>query len=1194
MQLLHGSGKTAVLVERIINKVINEKIDIDKILIVTFTNAAASEMRERILNAIYKKIDENPNDIHLQKQITLLNKANICTIHSFCLDVIRNYFYEIDTSANFQIADTAELELLKQEILDDLFEQKYIDKDKEFLKLIDVYATYRGDEPLKELVLKIYNQIQSNPFPKQWLEEKVELFNLESKLDDDFSKTIWGEILLNELEKEFIESRIKLEKVRNKLNLYPELDKFSTTISTDIIQIENIEKKIQSKSDNLWEDIYNLAENLKFEKWPIDKKVTIQYKEEAKQIRDKVKKSINQVIEKTLIYTSKEANIDINSMYSILVSLKNLVLEFEEKFSQSKKEKNKIDFHDIEHFALKILVNNNNGKIERTEIAKQIENKFVEIDIDEYQDSNLVQEYILKSISNGKNIFMVGDVKQSIYRFRQARPELFLEKYSKYNIVDNKDDIKNIENENINGRKVKLFKNFRSRKEVLDFTNIVFKNIMSKELGDIDYLEDEYLNLGADYPESVNNSDIPELHIIDLKQEENIEDEEDNNLENIIEKNVTEAQFVANKIEELIKNNFMIYDRKIGYRKVEYKDIVILLRTTSNIAPIYEKELINKNIPVFCDTSAEYLDSTEIQTILSLLKIIDNPLQDIPLITVLRSTIGNFTDNELVEIRLKDNSNYFYQSMEKGIVSLNEDLKNKIIIFFENLKKWRQQEKQKSLDELIWQIYIDTNYYNYVGLLSNGNLRQANLKMLFDKAKQYESASFKGLYNFINFIDKLKTSSGDLSAAKIIGENDNVVRIMSIHKSKGLEFPIVLLSGTGKQFNKQDLNQSVLIHQDIGFGPKYINTTRNIEYQTLAKEAIKIKLEKEMISEEMRVLYVALTRAKEKLIITGTINDLGKLMKEQEETINIYEQQDKEKINERILQKYSSYLEWFTLISLKEKQNIENKLILKIYNINDVKNNEKKEEKIENKIEELEKIEVDKLQIEEIREKLNWEYYFKKSLNIPTKTSVTNIKEEKQNQDILLDNIINVKYSSNLTEPNFTKEEKISPMRKGSLIHLCIQRLDINEDYTHNKLIEFVENLVNKNFITIEESKSINISVLDKYINSNLWKELKNAKEIHREEPFYIQIPASDIYLDNKINEKILVQGIIDLYYIDKDNNLILVDYKTDYVEDKNILKEKYKEQLKIYKQALEQALNRKVSKVIIYSTYFGEIEINE
>ena len=650
-----GSGKTAVLVERIINKVINENVDIDKILVVTFTNAAASEMRERILDAIYKKLEENPDSMNLQRQITLLNKASICTIHSFCLDVIRNNFYEIDISSNFRIGDTTEVEMIKQDALEELFEQKYMDNDNGFIKLVETYTDYRGDEKLQDIILGIYKYIQSNPFPEKWLSEKIDEFNIDVNID--FGSTIWGKIILEYTSEEMNSMIMKLEKIKNDTLRFSELEKFSLTLQDDINNLKTI-------NFSNWDTAYENMNSLKWTKWPVDRNVTIDLKNEAKEIRDSVKKEFSKNI---LKYNSKVANEDILKMYEILVEIKKLILEFSEIFASKKKERNIIDFNDIEHFALKILVNE---KGESTEIAKKYQENFDEILIDEYQDSNLVQENILTSISKGNNIFMVGDVKQSIYKFRQARPELFLDKYEKY-------DIKSGLSVDSKGEKIQLFKNFRSRKNVLDITNLVFEDIMSKKLGNVEYNEEEYLNYGANYPEPekpIEHSGIAELNIIDLKEKEDdiyIEENDNNNdvekaidepksenstqeAQERIEDAVLEARFVANKIQEILNSDYHVFDRKKGYRKVQAKDICVLLRATSVLAPIYEKEISEKGIAVFSDSSSTYLESMEVQTITSLLKVIDNPMQDIPLITVLRSNIFGFTDNDLIEIRLTD------------------------------------------------------------------------------------------------------------------------------------------------------------------------------------------------------------------------------------------------------------------------------------------------------------------------------------------------------------------------------------------------------------------------------------------------------------------------------------------------------------------------------------------------------------
>ena len=1164
-----GSGKTAVLVERIINKVINENIDIDKILVVTFTSAAASEIRERILEAIYKKLEENPENTNLQRQINLINKANISTIHSFCLDIIRNNFYELNISNNFRVADTTEIELMKYEVLEDLFEEKYLNNDENFEKLINTYTDYRGDEGLQNLILNIYRFIQSSPFPEKWLEENVNLFN---NIHNDFSQTVWGKIILQDIEEELDEAIMQLENISAKMEMYDELAKFTKVIKEDIYNLEYIKGGISN-----WDEALIKINNLQWQKWPVDKKITMDLKEQAKEIRDKVKDIINKSIKKKILYDSEQANEDINYMYIILNQLKELMLEFMKKFSDKKREKNIIDFNDIEHFALKILLDEN-GK--ETEIAIKYKEKFEEIAIDEYQDSNLVQEQILTSISKGNNVFMVGDVKQSIYKFRQARPELFLDKYKKYYLK--KEGVNNSL-----GLKIQLFKNFRSRKNILDMTNLVFKNIMSEKVGEIEYNEKEYLNYSAGYSEpeeGTNYAGKTEIHIIDLKEkEENVftseEEQEENGEVEKIENTELEAKFVANKINELLNSNYMVFDKKQGYRKITYKDIVILLRATANMAPIYEKELEQLSLPVFSDSSSQYLESMEIQVIISILKIINNPMQDIPLVTVLRSPIFAFTDNDLISIRLTDRNCSFYESMVKARLVVESFLKNKIENVIYYFERWREMEKYLPLDELIWQIYIDTNFLNIVGLMPNGALRQANLKMLFEKAKQFESASFKGLFNFINFIDRLKNNNGDFATAKLIGENENVIRIMSIHKSKGLEFPVVFLCGTGKSFNMRDLSENILLHQDIGIGPKLIDFQRRIQYDTLPKEAIKLKVKLETLSEEQRILYVALTRAKEKLIITGTNKDIEKDFKKKAEQLQIYAKKN-DAIDYKLIKKYKTYLDWIELVFLNNEKNITEIAELYTYTKEELeKQFEKKTVENKKQINEIiSKKKIDNKKTEKIEEALKWKYKYKESIGIPTKTAVTKLKLEE-------------KTKVELTEiPKFMeKERKISSAEKGTLMHLCIQRLNEKQTYTKEKIKQMIQDLVSKEIITDKEAEAIDKEKLYQYTKSELWQNLTKAKEIHKEQPFYINILAKEIYETVQAEETILVQGIIDLYYISENNKLILVDYKTDNIKNTEELIKKYKTQLTIYKKALENSLGKKVDKTYICLLNWGQ-----
>ena len=1213
-----GSGKTAVLVERIINKIINEKIDIDRLLVVTFTNAAAAEMRERVLEAIYQKLDETPENENLQRQITLLNKASICTIDSFCLDVVRNHFYELENiSPNFRIADTTEIELLKQEVLEDIFEEKYENQEEDFAELINTYTSYRDDTPLKELILKIYTYIQSNPFPNEWLNEKIEMFHIQD-FEQDFSQNPWGEILLKEVEEELIDDISTLKEQAENLEKNPELEKYTRTIFDDIDKLEMLKMNLNS-----WDKAYAIYTNLAFATWP-RQKIDSEMKDQAKLVRDDIKKKFTKKLNKIFIYNSEEANQDIADMYPILVKLKHLIFEFGEEFSKRKRNKNIVDFNDIEHLALNILIKDKDGKVEPTEVAKNYKEKFVEIAIDEYQDSNMVQEYILTAISKGNNIFMVGDVKQSIYKFRQAMPDLFLSKYKTYKLKENKKDEDNL--------KIQLFKNFRSRENVLDFTNLIFQDIMSENLGEIDYTEEEYLNLGASYEETSQELET-EIDVIDLKEKEAVTSEEVNEIkevqdsddtEEILEERVediqVEAKFVADKIKALVESHFQVFDRKInGFRDIQYKDIVILLRSTKVNAPIFEEEIINLGMPVFSESSQEYLDSIEIQTIMSLLKIIDNPIQDIPLVTVLRSHIGNFTDDELVEIRLSDKYDNFYTAMQKARINVGSELKEKIDTFFHNLEKWRKEKEYLALDEFIWKLYSDTHYYTYVGLMPNGDLRQANLKMLFERAKQYETASFKGLYNFIQFIEKLHVGSNDLGAAKLIGENDDVIRIMSIHKSKGLEFPVVFLSATGKQFNLMDLNQNILLHQELGIGVKYIDYERQVQYDTLTKEAIRNKILTETLSEEMRILYVALTRAKEKLYITGLKRDYEKEIENMQKQVSRYHKVNN-KINYILVKKYKKYLDWILLVYLYEKENKNQLLKLNVWNKQELlKSFAKPKEEIVDIREQLEKATIQKDEFEKINAILEYTYTHQLSTTIPTMTSVTKIKQikmqaninknpymvkENKNANTKQKNIENEMNLENQNEtqltfnkPNFMKEDKddvITSAQKGTLIHLCMQRLDETKEYTLEMIKDLIEDFVKRKIITEKEAKSINTYKVLEFTKSTIWKDLKTAKKVYKERPFFINIPAKEVY-GEEVEEEILVQGIIDLYYINQENQVILVDYKTDYVEKgkESELVEKYISQLELYKKALEESLQRKVDKTYIYSVYLGkEIEI--
>ena len=677
--------------------------------------------------------------------------------------------------------------------------------------------------------------------------------------------------------------------------------------------------------------------------------------------------------------------------------------------------------------------------------------------------------------------------------------------------------------------------------------------------------------------------------VTDAQEEEKVEDIE------------LEARFVANKIRELIDSKFQVYDNKQQkFRDICSKDIVILLRSTKNKANIFEKELIKKDINAYTDVSEEYLQTYEVQVMMDLLKIIDNPYQDLPLVHIMLSPIGMFTNDDLLEIRLADKNDDFYTTLLKSRLSATRSLKEKIEEFLNKIDSFRELNNVLDLDELIWRIYEDTGFLNYVALMPNGEFRCANLKILFERAKQYETASFKGLFNFINFIENVKKGNSDLGSAKLISENEDVVRIMSIHKSKGLEFPVVFLASTGSSFNMMDLNKDILLHQEYGIGAKFIDYDRQIKYDTLTKKALREKILEENLAEEMRVLYVALTRAKEKLFISAVSKDFEKQKTNMQDLIEMYK--DKGKINPILIKKYKKYIDWILLTYFYSKDEAKNIMEVKTISKNEIlvsSNQEENEEDIFKLLEDNSK-NISNEEILKLKNELSFEYKYKDLINIPTKESVTNIVHKnisKESYILQNENDNSEESLLDIQKPKFlegTEVKKISASKRGTLVHLCMKNLDFNKNYELKDIQDIIEDLKDRQIITQKEAESINPYIILKFTKTKIFEELRISKEYHKEAPFYINVPANKVIQTN-LEESILVQGIIDLYYITNDDKLVLLDYKTDFAKegDEEILISRHKPQLMLYKEALEKGLNRKVDKVFIYSTGLGkEIEI--
>lgn len=1195
-----GAGKTAVLVERIIKRIIDEKspVDIDKLLVVTFTHAAASEMRERIGDAISRELEKNPDSVRLQSQIAILGKSYITTMHGFCLDVIKNNFHMIDLDPAFRITDSTESVLLKQEVLDEMFDEKYEEGNcsEEFLNLVESYGGGKSDKKLQEIVLKLYEFSQSTPWPDSWLKSSGENFNVDD--DFDFGSSKWAKVLMNNISLELSGVSRSMERAAELLSGAAGLEPYLNHFKGELIELNELLKS----SETSWNNMIQGFSTIGFERLPrCGKDADKETQEKVRDIRDGVKKQVNAIKDGLLSPGIGNVGQEMKKLYPAMDGLSNLAIEFGSRFLAKKREKGVIDFNDIEHYCIEILTSTNeNGTIVPSGAALNYRERFEEIYIDEYQDSNDVQELILTTISRegsaSPNLFMVGDVKQSIYRFRQAKPELFLEKYDRYGDTGRE-------------RKILLYKNFRSRAEVLDGANYIFKGIMSKNIGELDYNDVEKLNLGASYETLNDNENIcggpVEVHIIEImrNEKEADEDSEEEDLDSI----QLEARMVSGRINGLIHGNFMVFDKNIkGYRKIEYRDIVILMRSTAYSAPVFEVELMDRGIPVYADAGSGYFEVMEVQTIMSLLRIIDNPMQDIPLLAVLRSPVASFSPEELMDVRITDSKKSFYEALKLKAFLDDSDVSKKAKYFLKELEKWRDKSINMPISEFIWYLYTDTGYYAYAGAMPGGVQRQANLKILFERAREYEETSFKGLFNFINFINRLRNSSGDMGSAKTLGENENVVRIMSIHKSKGLEFPVVIVSGLGRRFNLKDLEGGILFHHDLGFGPDFVDCKRRISYSTIIKQALKKKMKLESYSEEMRILYVAFTRAKEKLIITGTVGDISKAFPKWIECINY----PGNKVAEYQILKGVNFLDWICPALLKHRDlgEFRKKSGLQEISVSSIIDDPSKWEiKPWTRKEILEgstagiidteaaaEVPGEKSFKDEIQRRLDFEYPYNMSSKLPAKLSVTELKR-------MFGTSLDDEYTQNIFVPALIKKPlflegkgNITAAERGTIMHLVMQHVDTKKAPGTNDIVSLMNDLVSMEFMTVDQESTVDIQKITGFFESPLGIRMIKSKNLKREIPFYMEIKGTEVYKDLSEDrygsENILLQGIIDCYF-EEDDGLVLIDYKTDYIPigKMDIIKEKYRLQIDYYTRALTRLTGKSVKERYIYLFYNGE-----
>ncbi|MBC1743227.1 helicase-exonuclease AddAB subunit AddA [Listeria welshimeri] len=1184
-----GSGKTAVLVTRIIEKLVDEtgNLNVDELLIVTFTNASAAEMKYRIGKSLEEALSQNPDSSHLKKQVALLNYASISTLHSFCLEIIRKHYFEADIDPNFRLIEPIESSMIRDEVLEELLEKEYsIANNEAFFHLVESFTGDRTDAELHMLISKLYDFSRANPNPDLWLEQMVNFYD--TKDINSITELPYFPII-----KEDIELRINQAKsyLLNAIEYASENNgpaPYLETLENDLAQLNTL----SNISWTNWQDVKLRVESMDFKRIPSLKNKSDydeEYVEETKRFRDAAKKEIKNVLVDW--FSREETNYlaDLEKMKPDIKTISELVKNFDNNFFEEKQRRGVLDFNDLEHLALKILLKNDVP----SDVAKSYQKQFKEVLIDEYQDTNMVQETILLLVTNSEeskgNLFMVGDVKQSIYRFRLAEPTLFMTKYQEYQ--------QNGEGEGI---RIDLSQNFRSRKEVLDATNFIFHQLMDKHVAEIDYDEAAELALGANFPKS--NHMATELLLIDMKSNENESEDELSPQE--LQKNQVEARAIATKIREMIDNKFPIYDKKLQQnRSIQYRDIVILSRAMTS-APDMEEAMKVQDIPFYVSNNSGYFETTEVATMIALLKVIDNPYQDIPLAAVLRSPIVGLNEEELGQIRMAKKKGYFFDALlaYKDItVSAAAD---RISDFITQLNNWRELSIRENLTALIWQIYQETNFYEFVGGLPGGKQRQANLRALYDRANQYEKTAFRGLFRFVRFVERLEVRGDDLGTAKTLGEKEDVVRMMTIHASKGLEFPVVIISGLSKKFNMRDIYSKTLLDKDYGFASNYRDIEKMIVYPTIMQQAIKQKKSREMIAEEMRVLYVALTRAEEKLILTATVPDFEKTSKNWLQVSN----QKETILPASIRAKAKCYLDWIgntiirhtsfkDLLCEERIQTLPTEMKLQI----EIKTKEKflttelEEHKVDNWLENVkahEPVPVQSAYKDEIERFMNYKYKDVAATEIRAKQSVTELKRQFSLQDSWSDTSILKEFQKvSLDRPKFLQQNKLSATEIGTAMHTLMQAVSITYKPSEKDLTSLLQSMQEKDILTEAQIKAINIKQIMGFFDSPLGETvLQKSNQVKREVPFSYLLPVAKLYKQSDLEEHVLIQGVVDSM-IEEEDAITLIDYKTDKIEGRyanweaaeKVMKERYQIQIKLYAEAIQAITGKKVSNAYLY-----------
>ncbi len=1155
-----GSGKTAVLVERIIQKILIDQIQVDELLVLTFTEAAAAEMKQRIRSRIEQELGTQPDNLLLSAQLNKISSANISTFHAFCNKLIRRYYYLLQLDPVFKIADDIEVGILQDDVIESLFDDLAEADDEEFLRLTDIFNSDRDDEALKVMLLKVYELARSNPNMINWLMNLSSLYEWDGQ--DLKSWCYYDEIkklMLPSIE----EALVDLEKARQfaiDSEMMGTPHKYPTDVyPEDLAYVTRLKESHQSSYDELRQAF----KNTKLSTFPrLNKK---QFDEvahgQSKDARDLFKKRLTKLEEKYFVYSNETHARHFSESIETVNALSHLVLKFHERFTKAKRERQLLDFSDLEWNTLALLVEDD----QPTEVAVDIYQQFKEIMIDEYQDTNSMQECIISSIAKVKNpeipIFMVGDVKQSIYRFRLAEPSIFQGKYQRF------------AKDQTVGNKIDLMKNYRSHQQVIDATNFIFKQLMDEPVGEIEYDEAAMLKLGVD--QEVNDAfNQSEIHLLDKKQ---FEEEGDTDL-NAIE---IEAHHIARLILQWIASDQQIYDRKKGvHRSITYQDIVILMRSLSSVA-IFQDVFRLYQIPLFTEQTTDLFDSIEIINLISCLKVIDNPYQDIPLVGLMRSPMFFFTERELSLIKVATKAQSFYELVRYyQAYGEDEGLKEKVTAFVQTIERWRFQSKTTSLSQLITRIYEQTLYYEFVLGLPHGYLRKANLDVFVDKARIYESSTKKGLYGFINYIDRMQALGKHFGKAKTVTANENVVRIMSIHKSKGLEFPIVFVSQIHKKFNEQDEKGNYLVHKKYGVAVKYIDPVLRLKQKTIVQNVVGSMIHKEMLAEEMRLLYVAMTRAKSKLIFTGVF-DTDKKLASMSEVIK--ESQWMLPSSHRLNAK--NYADWIIPAVLKHKDSkeiVQTYCDRQAYLLDDESSwqlrviTEHEQLQEQSSKSEQQTMDPPKLDFEKI---FYQTYEYQPLVEINAKQSVSQRKEEESTP--IFKGIPEVKPQVAYDRPSFMKENQVSGPEAGTALHQFMQHLPLSLNHTTESLQELKERIIEKEMMTEAMANKINFEQVLAFTKTPLYETITKANMVKKEVPFMTLVKIAD-----HEQSQILLQGVIDLL-AEFDDEVFIIDYKTDYVfnfeSQYNELKERYAVQMKYYSKAIKEIYPTKKVSCYVY-----------